>query len=1005
MALSDKPLTECPSNLREAIDWILRVTGKDGVGGQDGTQALTEQVKKLLEGASREINSLSDSDRKNAGELKKLKEGLDKAKDWVGENLDDPMFQYSGTPGPIGNLSKALASFIGYTPFLLDYTIGKRITGDGIALKSYASSYPSAAKWESVNSQDDKEKLCAKIFLGCIPLCYYALTYLYWRCSLDYLNGGWKTLQLTFKGVGDPALKNYMVGMGYKASELNGAIGQHVQELMNKKFTDFKEGITKAASTATERAKKENEVKKKIYPGTSSPSSPPAEPTYPEFLNKLCDDASSKINTQITNSAQGHALSALYCVSYLYFKGKQSALSNAPELKPRPPSTIREMLYFLAALPFSHSYDEFDKYITQLFTKLVNNDSVSTDAELMIPVADSSSPNTNNTLSAADLKDYLTTTCLHCPTILGRFQGNSADSGDEPWLHSLFSNKQFSLAYPAGAPLFNVIANYAYALQFQLSFLYQQCSLGSTQGCCWRQCKYGQNIMPNLKSKNFPVPSHICSTPCQDTNKSECQHNSKTCKHGDQCGNNTNNSPLQGFLTDNLSGFSLSKVPDTGSLNHLENHPPGSMCHIPMGFQSTDLRSSGSGHYIYYTLDHFCGYAYGPLPQLSEKLGCLTKRTPRTLGDVFGFLWHLNGQLFNKPQLVGKLRDALISHPNSVDDFIEALKSSLKQISPQSSPEGSGLVKSLQTMGSAIPFLYQLFTVNSDEFLPVSLFNLAQHCHKVEKIDRSFKIVHKSPSGSSVTPGHDCPSSPNDLWSIYQPVRPTLGGAEDTQEACRDTNCGGYLYPLTHSDSATYVPSHASAYLSWLAYLTDDFHEWFQNLLNGFKNIDCKTSGCKPKSSGTCSCTKGQHGSVPPQCSCQSVVQCGGVLPLLYRHGFQFTDAYSLNGGKEGKDKSRRSCDKFHSQLSNVLSPDAPLAKLLETIDSFLYLFRFYFFYNLSTFWLCSLAILLYFLIYGIDVLHFKSHVRFPSSHELPPIGLLTTGKAPALTKLTYYMP
>ncbi|GIX62512.1 variant erythrocyte surface antigen-1 family protein [Babesia caballi] len=856
----------------------------------------------------------------------------------------------------------------------------------------------------------------AKIFLGCVPLCFYGLSYLYWRCSLGYLNGGWKTLQLTFKGVGDPALKNYMVGMGYKASELSGIIGQTVvQNVMKDKFEDFKEGISTAGKAASDRSEKEKKAKEKLYPLTSPPaktaSSPPAKATYPEFLTRLSDDASSKISTQITNSAQSHALSILYHISYLYFRGRHIMLSKLPDFKPRPPSTIREMLYFLAALPFSPKHDTLNTHISNHFDSLVPTPLGDTDAERMIPVADSSKSYNHNspgdTLSAANLKEHLITTCTLSGGVLGIIQGTiESENSDEPWLYNLYSNSQFRFQYPAGTPLFKAIANYAYALHFQLTFLYKQCGSAYSRSCGWQACKYGADINASENST-----SHICEGfTCTDLSICKHGHNNhrsgSSCNHnnggaGKKCGTSGSNSPLQAFLTDKLIGFCLSDQPYPSSPNHLANHPTGAMCHVKMGFVSkTLLKDAGTGNHIYSALSTFCGDAYGPLPQLSEKLGCLTKRVPRTLGDVFGFLWQLTGQMFNKPQLVGKLRDALLSHPNSVDDFINKLKSSLKQISPQLSPEQNGIVKSLNTMAPAIPFLYQLFRVNTDDFLPVTLFNLAQHCHKVENSNGSFKILHNNSSSSSFTSSHNCSSSPNDLWSLYQPVSaaPTGRGVTDSQSACRGKDCGPYLSPLTHSDSATYVPSHASADLSWLAYLTDDCYEWFQNLLDEFKNIDCSKTGCRTSSSGTCSCPKGQHGSGSPQCSCQSVVQCGGVLPLLYRHGFQFMDAKDLKN-------NTKACTQFDSQLSKVLSPDAPLAKLLESIDSFLYMFRLYFFYNLSSFWLCCFLILLHFIFYGIDVLHVKSHVHFSSSHGIPPIGLLTTGKAPALTKLTYYMP
>ncbi|GIX61254.1 extracellular matrix-binding ebh [Babesia caballi] len=545
-----------------------------------------------------------------------------------------------------------------------------------------------------------------------------------------------------------------------------------------------------------------------------------------------------------------------------------------------------------------------------------------------------------------------------------------------------------------------MLSGYTYALQFQLYFLYAQCYSTYSLGSGWRACRYGSGVNSSTNGKR--VTSHICSAGCNKSSNGHTisSHSGAKCTHND-CGTSDNQSPLQAFLIDNLKGFTHS-LP--GSPSHLSNHPTSSMCHVRMGFHPEHLRhNAGTGNYIYSALASFCSGPDTPLRQLCEKLGCLTKRAPRSLGDLFGFIWHLNYQLFNSAQILDKLKEALRTNSNSVEDFIEKLKKSLPSL--PSSAEDSGLVKSLKAMASIIPFLYQLFMVKPDEFLPVTLFNVVQHCHKVEHSNNIIKIVHKDSSDSSLTSGHNCSSSPNDLWSLCQPVGPAPGGGEDAHAACRGTNCGGYLYSLTHSDGATYAPAYAPVYLSWVSYLVDDLETGLQELFDVFKGLNC--SGCTK-------CVPGSHGSSKDS-PCPSIVDCDGVLPLLYRHGFQFYDARWLKGmkseNKNGQwewtqnDHLKRTCNKFSSQVQSVLSPYAPLATLLESIDSFLYMFRFYFFYNLSSFWLCSLAILLYFIFYGIDVLHVKSHVHLPSSHTVPPIGLLTTGKAPALTKLTYYMP
>ncbi|GIX61546.1 variant erythrocyte surface antigen-1 family protein [Babesia caballi] len=924
----------------------------------------------------------------------------------------------SGTNGLIDHLATGLAKFIGYE--------GSTIGNGGIAVgkhgtnsepwkpnenrsgkRGYVYSYdPNMATLTFGGSNDTEAQKCAKIFLGCVPLCFYGLSYLYWKCSISYDKGGWQSLQLS--GIDD--LAYFMSGQGFKSSELNGMAGSGIVGTPYAKLQEFSTGFQEAKQAAQNRADKETKAKETLKIGKSF--TPPSQadqkgkevtsnnnPTYPEYLQALCGKWCNKPST--FTPSNDSSLSVLYYVSYLYFKGKQSALTNDPDFKPRPPSTIREMLYFLAALPFSPSYDSLNSYITEHFSKLVKNKSVSEDYELMVPVADSSSPNTNNTLSAADIKDYLITTCFYGPSILGTIQGKAGSENlSEPWLHELYSNGM-KYKYLYGSGLFSTLSNYSYALQFQLYFLYTQCSSTYNLGRGWNQCQYGSGINTN---SNTAVLSHICEG-FKCNGASGCSHGGKggnpigNCNHHKKaqgCGENGNKSPLQAFLTDKLKGFSLSDKPDTNSPSHLDNHPPSSLCHVKMGFSGKLRPNPRKGNLISITLQSYCGSPTSPLRQLCGRLSCLTKRTPRTLGDVFGFLWHLNGQLFKNERpklqgLIGKFDTALgingslsntfTTDPYSVITTIWNHIAKRKYSIQAGSANATGLSLSLEAMAPAIPFLYQLFMAKDPNTLPGTLFDLTQHCHKWEV----NQLKHESDAGSP-SPKHQC-SEPADLWSLYYPVY------SDTQHAaCRGKSCGGYLEPLTLSYGATFSPSAAPAYLSWMAYLTDDLNEQLSEMRDELNRISCKNCN------STFSCSKGQNGII--SCSCPSVVSCAGVLPLLYRHGFQFHEAYSL------KDTStKRNCGQFSEQISNVLSANAPLTKLLESIDSFLYLFRFYFFYNLSSFWLCSLLILLYFIFYGIDVLHFKSHGHFPFSHTVPPIGLLTTGKAPALAKLTYYMP
>ncbi|GIX62788.1 uncharacterized protein BcabD6B2_22230 [Babesia caballi] len=583
----------------------------------------------------------------------------------------------------------------------------------------YTSYYdkPQIAKWPD---SDGEQKRCAKIFLGCLPLYYQALTYIYWGCHDK--GGGWRNLTLA-----NGALRSYFDSQGLLPLYVDKSKrGAHIAESALKGFSEFTQGMREATS------------------------SPPL--TYASFANKLLGLVKSEQHTTFPSHAN---------------------------IAVRAPKTIHEMLYFLAALQFSPQYDAFDGYVTEYFKGLHPDlKNKNDDSELKLQVADSGTSAKGNTLSAADLKSYLASTFHLAPAFIGLIQEPSTTG--EPWLHSLFSNSQFKLSIPSsGAGIFSALSNYAYALQFQLSFLYIQCRNTYTKACGWNQCTFGQKINSDIQSQI--VPSHICPVGCTNTKHNPPQNHATGCEHKG-CGTaNDKPSPLQAFLTDNLKGFGRGHPSDPSS--HLASCS-GQMCHVPMGFKTANLRSAPGGQVqglnIAYALGSFCGGFNTPLRQLCEKLTCLTKRTPRTLGDLFGFVWHLNGQLYNTrnsnpvtQSWVNKLAN-LTPFSSTVKDHLDVLK-------------------------------------------------------------------------TLVGTGHTDSHGTADLTSLY-----SSGCNQQNQ------NCGPYLYPLTHSDGATFgkPAPYASTYLSWVLYLTDELYESLQEFLDTFNGHACKncTHRCAHSTASPCSC-------------------------------------------------------------------------------------------------------------------------------------------------------
>ncbi|GIX61537.1 variant erythrocyte surface antigen-1 family protein [Babesia caballi] len=177
--------SDCPSNLKEAIDWILRVTGKDGQGGGNGTKDLAGAVEKLLKDV-----------KASSPELGKTFEQIKKA------------LRSGSSNGLIDALGDGLNKF-----------------KEGIQnIPHYKSAYNEQSNWDSVFTGDTSvsndgkapPKVAAKIFLGCVPMIFYGLSYLYWRCSDK---GGWKKMMLN-DGDGS-ALKNFMEATGFDTKSIS----------------------------------------------------------------------------------------------------------------------------------------------------------------------------------------------------------------------------------------------------------------------------------------------------------------------------------------------------------------------------------------------------------------------------------------------------------------------------------------------------------------------------------------------------------------------------------------------------------------------------------------------------------------------------------------------------------------------------------------------------------------------------------------------------------------
>ncbi|GIX63143.1 variant erythrocyte surface antigen-1 family protein [Babesia caballi] len=253
-------LTEWPENLKEVIDWFLRVGGKD----QDGS-GYSNSGK--LETAVKSLNGFTD------------------AAQGLGTFYIEGLFK---------KVAEGLQQLIGYNSMY-------QLEGNGIGRKQsspYTSSYSIQAKWESsLNTATSSEaQKAANIFLGSMPILYFGLTYLLWRCSGKH---GWQDQRLQ----GDSEiseLSDFMNVMGYDTNKLNSGVnGQTIAKLLGTDGDSIQD-------------------LKELYSSVSTM-------TYPEFLKQMNQNGKDKLSHK---QAANAPLYVLYAASNAYLTTKLSYLKN-----------------------------------------------------------------------------------------------------------------------------------------------------------------------------------------------------------------------------------------------------------------------------------------------------------------------------------------------------------------------------------------------------------------------------------------------------------------------------------------------------------------------------------------------------------------------------------------------------------------------------------------------------------------------------------------------------
>ncbi|GIX61160.1 variant erythrocyte surface antigen-1 family protein [Babesia caballi] len=371
------------SDILQALKNVHHLKEKSNL--KDLAQGLKNYLEGLLDKVSQESNVRSASDQVSTlrTDIGKLLDGLE---------TQDDIFTLINQVKKSSDALNATKPRTYPASFLVE-GVTKGTENMLIPLKTggYKSSYQPTQTWNG-SANDGK---IAQIFLGCLPLYYYWLTYLYWKCKQTRDQGGWEAQWFNGRG-GGTDLKNFMVGHGYVADHLN---GNKASEMIKTAFSGLTE-LTRATTTI--------------------------QHSHTALLSALDNSLYSALPSSHSSTAtlNGHSLSALFHLCRTYFTGKQ--IIN-PVTERRSPTSIREMLYWLCGLQFSPHYSDIEKQIEAFIP-----------AQHGLPVADSGTSSPNNFITRDQMKGFLLSSCLSVPGVLGAIQGNTADTENEPWLYSLF---------------------------------------------------------------------------------------------------------------------------------------------------------------------------------------------------------------------------------------------------------------------------------------------------------------------------------------------------------------------------------------------------------------------------------------------------------------------------------------------------------------------------------------------------------------------------------------
>eukprot|EP00371_Babesia_bovis_P001016 XP_001609663.1 variant erythrocyte surface antigen-1, beta subunit [Babesia bovis T2Bo] len=1094
-------LTQAPTNLKEAIDWVLRVTGKDGKTNKAASPPqfscicfLAKAVKDLLydakdpeyPGPSPDRNwdgilldqekdivlpVLTDLGLVNSDStiysaaggtevikalIDQLAQGLQK---WVGwqEKGDECCLKGEGGGGAkeskgigrkcecTGGAAQCCTGGSGTTCHECSQC-GTGASASGAANKCYLSAYckkngtdrsgtppEGQYSWPTISSDSTKVHLLARIFLGSVCLIWSGLS------QLGFLTGGserWEkdTLSSETKGLG-----SFMAAMGYDLDRLNQGSGtgkgngEFVQKLLTKNdkgvsWKEFQGGSTNKDSVA-------------------------------EYYSGIYDKAYGAGKSTTEQLCEQYPLLVLHILASGYFRAGSAGANKVTPAKPattssasvtpspRKPRTIREILYWLSALPYCDKYRELVQRMGDK-TDLVTNGS--DDKNKIVLHGEGDGKKTD--LHKDKITHYLMAACGYCPLVLIGIQGTIATGGNDTPATGVVMWTNGVVGSSAGG------------------------SAGSTNKCpehkknpSAKRCKLGKD-----------AAQASAAPPAASANGE--------LKEGEVCYGGYHLAvkdfgPLHGMYANGLFGFQmdLSAAQCLDQLRIYVYHCFYQLyflrkqCTVGvagdkkavLGWQSYCgyVRQKVSAQRVMMT-DDVAGTAGGT--EHTKNCGIFDGARSKEASPLQSFLCDaigtmvcnqtigvdLNSQKQKYPEIDAHMNKTVdskgIEHPahlqypqlcpvpmgwskegTSGENHFKGkatypihctgrtLSLLLEYYCDPEKCQSGTLVVLLRllacitptvprTLGDLFGFYYYVVYIggngNGSNEVKKKLGDLEKEV--VLYMGQGDKVVEALTGWSS----GDCQTG----------TKGTLKCLTGCNTGAPSGQCSQYLSPLSGQQYGQLSPLMAGTYLSWLVYLIEKFEDGLKGLAKDYRDIVCRDNcssgqggggcsdgnGCRQGTHGT-KCTGGSNGGV---CQCASVVSCTGVLPVLYKYGFGYGNVTELHKqGGVGVGNTQKKCHEFLSTLNGVLEGnhikhDGTSGGLHHEINKLIYTTRLPWIFVLTLAWLVAVLYLAFGAIWPLDWTHMRSHCRgWFRKGSLSPWEVLMVGKKKGRGILEYF--